>query len=77
MATGCQFMTCAVKEKGIAFCWECDESETCEIWKKKREHAKLHDTFKCQQTLEADIALIDEIGIKKFERDQQAKEQML
>ncbi len=77
VAIGCPFITCAVKEKGIAFCWDCDESGACERWKKHREKAKQHDTFRCCQTLEADLALIDEIGIKKFERDQQAKEQML
>lgn len=27
MAVGCPFITCAVKKKGIEFCWDCEENE--------------------------------------------------
>jgi len=33
MAAGCPFITCAVKKKGIEFCWDCEENKTCEKWK--------------------------------------------
>lgn len=77
MNVGCAFITCAVKEKGVAFCWDCEESETCEKWKKHRERGKQRDSFKCYQSLEGDLAFIHENGVKKFERDQIIREQLL
>lgn len=38
MAVGCPFITCAVKKKGIEFCWDCEENTACEKWKKHREN---------------------------------------
>ena len=29
MAIGCPFITCAIKKKGVEFCWDCKESKTC------------------------------------------------
>lgn len=77
MAVGCPFITCAVKKKGIEFCWECDETTTCEKWKKHRETGKIHDSFKCYQTLEEDISFIDRNGIHEFEKMQKQREQLL
>ncbi|HRU39968.1 MAG TPA: DUF3795 domain-containing protein [Candidatus Goldiibacteriota bacterium] len=28
MAAGCLFITCAIKHKGIEFCWDCDDNKT-------------------------------------------------
>lgn len=77
MAVGCPFITCAVKKKGIEFCWECEESDTCEKWKKHREAGKNHDSFKCYQTLEKDILFINKHGIKEFEKTQKQREDLL
>ena len=77
MAVGCPFLTCAVKKKGIEFCWECGENSTCEKWKKHREAGKSHDSFKCYQTLEKDISFICENGISEFEKVQKQREDLL
>jgi hypothetical protein len=77
MAVGCPFITCAVKKKGIEFCWHCEESNTCEKWKKHREAGKSHDSFKCYQTLEKDISFINKNGIKEFEKIQKEREHLL
>lgn len=77
MAVGCPFITCAVKKKGIEFCWECEESNTCEKWKKHREAGKRHDSFKCYQTLEEDISFIIKNGINEFEKMQKQREHLL
>jgi len=77
MKVGCPFITCAVKKKGIEFCWECEEKNFCEKWKKHREAGKKHDSFKCYQTLECDIAFIDKRGVKAFEKVQKEREKIL
>ncbi len=77
MAVGCPFITCAVKKKGIEFCWDCEESINCEKWGKHRDTGKQHDSFKCYQKLEDDIRFIQESGIKKFVKVQQLREQLL
>ncbi len=77
MSVGCPFITCAVKKRGVEFCWECSESETCEKWGKHREASRNHDSFKCYQRLEDDIALIRQEGAIEFERQQKARELLL
>jgi hypothetical protein len=77
MVVGCPFITCAVKKKRIEFCWECEEKNICEKWKKRRESGKNHDSFKCYQTLERDIAFIDKHGVRAFEKVQKEREKIL
>ncbi len=77
MAVGCPFITCAIKKKGIEFCWDCEESKTCEKWKKHRETGKKVDSFKCYQKLEDDIAFIQKNGVTEFEKVQKIREQVL
>ena len=77
MAAGCPFITCAVKKKGIEFCWECKEKDICKKWKKHRESCKNHDSFKCYQTLERDIAFIGKHGVREFEKTQKEREKIL
>lgn len=77
MAVGCPFITCAVKKKGIEFCWDCAESAACIKWKKHRAAGKRADSFKCYQTLEADIAFIRKNGVPEFAKQQKAKERLL
>ena len=77
MAVGCPFITCAIKKKGVEFCWDCDEHSICEKWRKHREHGKTRDSFKCYQTLEHDIKLILDHGIVEFVQDQLHREQLL
>jgi hypothetical protein len=77
MAVGCPFITCAVKEKQIEFCWQCAENGSCQKWKKHREAGKQHDSFKCYQKLEADILFIREHGVEEFEAHQKTREALL
>ncbi|BBL69392.1 DUF3795 domain-containing protein [Methanoculleus chikugoensis] len=77
MAVGCPFITCAVKRKGIEFCWECEESGTCEKWKNHREAGKERDSFKCYQTLEEDISYISRHGVSEFQKIQERREVLL
>jgi hypothetical protein len=77
MTIGCPFITCAVKKKGIEFCWQCTENITCEKWKKHREEGKQHDSFKSYQKLEDDIMFIQKHGITEFEHQQKIRERIL
>lgn len=77
MAVGCPFITCAVKKKGIEFCWKCSENETCEKWSKHKEFGMQHDTFKCYQKLEDNISLIQKKGVDEFEKEQKIREKLL
>lgn len=77
MVVGCPFITCAIKKKGIEFCWECQESKTCEKCRKHREAGKKHDSFKCYQKLEEDILFIQKNGVSEFEKIQKQREHLL
>ena len=77
MSVGCPFITCAIKKKGVEFCWGCDEHTTCGKWKKHRERGKNRGSFKCYQTLEGDIKLILDHGLNEFIHDQRLREQLL
>jgi hypothetical protein len=77
MAVGCPFITCAIKKKGVEFCWDCDENRTCEKWSKHREAGKKFDSFKCYQKLEDDIAFIQKNGVAEFENTQKIREHLL
>lgn len=77
MAVGCPFITCAVKKKGVEFCWLCDEQDTCEKWKAHREYGKCFDTFKCYQKLEHDIHKIKTDGVDEFVDEQRTREKIL
>ena len=74
---GCPFITCAQKKKGIEFCWNCKEHETCEKWAKHRESGKKADSFKCYQKLEDDIAFVRKYGVDAFEKLQKKRESLL
>ncbi len=77
MSAGCPFITCAIKKKGIEFCWQCKENETCEKWRKHREFSKWVDSFKCYQKLENNIAFIQKNGVNEFEKVQKTRESLL
>lgn len=77
MGAGCPFITCAVRKKGIEFCWECAEHETCARWRNHRAFGKEHDTFTCYQKLGDNIAFIQQNGVSAFEGEQKIREQLL
>jgi hypothetical protein len=77
MGAGCPFITCALKRKGIEFCRDCKEHETCEKWRKHREAGKKADSFMCYQKLEGDSAYIQMHGVNEFEKMQKMREHLL
>ena len=77
VTVGCPFITCALKKKGVEFCWDCKENKECERWLKHRNYGKKADSFKCYQTLEDDIAFIQKNGVAEFEREQKNRERLL
>ena len=77
MSAGCPFITCAVKNKGVEFCWQCKENETCEKWRKHREFSKRVDSFICYQKLEDNITFIQKNGVYEFEKIQKKREDLL
>lgn len=77
MTVGCPFITCAVKKKGVEFCWDCKENNECERWLKHRAYGKKADSFKCYQTLETDIAFVQNNGVATYEQEQKKREHLL
>lgn len=77
MAAGCPFITCAVKKRQVEFCWDCEESETCQKWSHHREASRKHDSFVCYQRLDDNIAFIQREGVRAFEKEQKTKEKWL
>ncbi len=62
MAAGCPSITCALQRKGVEFCRDCADSETCDLWKRHGEAGKSADSFECYQKLEDDAAFIQDGG---------------
>jgi hypothetical protein len=77
MAVGCPFITCAVKRKGIEFCWECDDSVSCQRWAGHREYGRERDTFVCYAALEENIGMIKRDRIDAFVDEQRMRESLL
>jgi len=77
MSAGCPFITCAVKKKGVEFCWQCKENETCEKWRKHRGFSKQVDSFICYQKLEDNITFIQKNGVHEFKKIQKKREDLL
>jgi hypothetical protein len=77
MGAACPFHNCAVKKKGIEFCGFCEESQTCEKWRKHREIGKMSDSLLSYQKVEDNIAFIQKNGIAEFENEQKIREQLL
>ena len=77
MSAGCPFITCALKKKGVEFCWECEQSDNCGKWRIHREFSRTSDTFKCYQKLESDIIFIKKNSVVNFDKLQKTREVFL
>ena len=77
MNAGCSLVTCALKRKGVEFCWVCGESDSCARWKRHRDFGRQHDSFKCYQTLDDDILFIRRNGVDEFDALVRQREQVL
>ncbi|MDD5639194.1 MAG: DUF3795 domain-containing protein [Candidatus Pacebacteria bacterium] len=76
LAGPCSILRCAVKRK-VEFCGLCEESKTCEKWKKHREMGKHCDSFKCYKKLDEDVAFIQKNGLSEFRKSQKIREKLL
>jgi hypothetical protein len=74
---GCPFITCAVKKRGIEFCWQCPDHGNCEKWGKHRNWGLSHDCFVFYQRLESNIAFVERRGVSAFMEDQKERERLL
>lgn len=72
----CSILHCALK-KGIEFCWDCEEKESCEKWQKHRQFSKSHDTFVCYKALEENIETAEKYGAGELAKRQSKKEEIL
>jgi len=77
MAAGCPFLTCAVKRRGLAFCWQCEDHPSCARWRKHREHGRYYDSFVCYRALEDNLAYVQRRGVARFEQAQKVRERLL
>lgn len=77
MGAACAFHTCALKRKGLEFCWDCPENESCERWAKHRRWGQEHDSFVCYQRLEDNIALVKKHNVEALKKELNAKEELL
>ena len=77
MTVGCTFIRCAIKQKEVEFCWDCEEREICEKWNKHRDASKHVDSFVCYQKLEDNIRFIQEKNVEAFETEQRIRERVL
>ena len=78
MKSGCPFITCAIKNKGVEFCWGCPENPDCDRWNARRARAKSIDSVVCcHQRLEDDIQYIQKNSIDQFMKLQDRREKIL
>ena len=77
MGAACAFQNCALKKKGVEFCGFCEESKTCERWRKNRERGRKGDSVVSYQKVEDNIAFIRKNGIVEFEKEQRTRENLL
>ncbi len=77
MGAPCAFLTCAVKNRRIEFCWDCEESGSCKKWQAHRDSGKQADSFKCYQKLEDDIHFIRDHGVDRFVEAQEMRRGLL
>jgi len=77
MSAGCPFITCAVKKKGIEFCWDCEENRRCSKWAKHRESGRQHDSFITYQKLDENIGTAQRKGVRELDRQQTEKQNLL
>jgi hypothetical protein len=77
MSAGCPFITCAVKKKSIAFCWDCEENSRCSQWAKHRESGRQYDSFITYQKLDENIETAQKKGVRELDRQQREKQNLL
>lgn len=77
MGAACAMLRCALKHKGVEFCWDCPDSDNCEKFGKHKELSRIHDTSTCYQKLEDNIRFVQKYGTAGFEKEQKERESLL
>jgi hypothetical protein len=77
ISIGCPFITCALKKRGIEFCWQCGDAGSCEKWRHHREYGRRYDTFVCYRKLEENIGFIRTNGVELFDSVQEKRAGLL
>ncbi|MBN1366994.1 MAG: DUF3795 domain-containing protein [Dehalococcoidales bacterium] len=62
----CSFITCAVKQKGLETCAQCNETQDCLKYVQLMEAAELHDSFISYRSVLNNNSYIKTNGIAKF-----------
>jgi len=71
----CPLRVCAVTKKGVEFCWECQDSDNCEILRTAlREGCNLAMEY---QSAEENISFIKQNGIEVFDKAQKTRGKLL
>jgi len=74
---GCQFHACAISRRGVEFCGDCSDRETCARWTKFRERRAKMDTVVCSQTLESDLEWTERKGLAAYDQVQKERLRLL
>lgn len=71
----CPLLVCAINKKKIEFCWECTESDSCEVLRSVlREGCNVLVKY---QSAEDNISFIKQNGIELFDRIQKTRGKLL
>jgi hypothetical protein len=74
---GCPFHVCAIQRKGVEFCGDCSDRETCARWTKFRGRRAKADSVVCSQTLESDLEWTERKGLAAYDRLQKERLRLL
>ncbi len=73
----CSFITCAVKQRELETCAQCDESQDCQKFARLNEAAEAHDSFISYKMVLINNTFIKTKGIEKFAKVQAEKKKVL
>ena len=77
MEAGCPFITCALRRQQVEFCVCCEDADHCARWQRHRSTGLERDSFVSYQSLERDIAYVQEHGIAAFSSIQEYRASLL
>jgi hypothetical protein len=73
----CYFINCAVKQRGLESCAQCNESQNCQKFAQLMEAVEAHDSFISYKSVLSNINFIRSNGIEKFASAEAEKKKIL
>ena len=73
----CGFVTCAVKQRGLESCAECQDWHDCEKVYQLLQAAQLRDSFLSYKPVPDNLSFMKQNGVAAFAREMEAKQQVL